>query len=176
MTSMAVIVACQLSAACTAQETPDAPGPALLFAQDRGTLSAVERQQIFESLWLAVDSTGTGYVDQSCGQPADAVVSFSDLNGDGQQEVLVIFGNSCTSGMAGSSVLLFIKDSAGTYQPNLGFPAASAEPQSTSHLGYPDLLIGGPGFCFPVWRWDGKEYQHLRQEPQMQGGCDHMND
>ena len=23
--------------------------------------------------------------------------------------------------------------------------------------GWPDLLVGGPGFCFPVERWNGKE-------------------
>jgi hypothetical protein len=172
----AVLGLALLAIACAAQEPPDPPGPALLFAQGRDGLSASERQLIFDGSWLAVDSTGKGFVDQSCGQPAGAVVSFSDWNHDGQTEVLVIAGNTCTSGMAGSSAVLFIKDSAGTYQSNLGFPAASADPQPTSNLGYPDLLIGGPGFCFPVWRWDGKEYQYLKQEPQMAGGCDHMND
>lgn len=24
--------------------------------------------------------------------------------------------------------------------------------------GYPDLIIPGPGFEFPVWLWNGKEY------------------
>jgi len=167
------ICAALATTACAAQEAPDAPGPALLFAQDRDGLSAAERQLIFDGLWLAVDSAGTGFVDQSCGQPAGAVVTFSDWNGDGNTEVLVISGNSCTSGMAGSSAVLFIKDSAGTYRPNLGFPAASADPQSTSNLGYPDLLIGGPGFCFPLWRWDGTEYQYLKQVPQAPDGCNY---
>ena len=162
-----------LSPACVAQEPPDPPGPALLFAKGNGGLSAAERQLVFEATWLAVDSTGKGFVDQSCGQPAGAEVSFSDWNGDGEPEVLVIAGNSCTSGMAGSSAVLFIKDSAGTYQPNLGFPAASAEPQSTSNLGYPDLLIGGPGFCFPLWRWNGTVYDFLKQVPQAPDGCNY---
>lgn len=172
MTRAALLYCVALSTACAAPDSTGPPGPALLFAQDRGGLSAAERELIFKSLWLAVDSTGTGFVDQSCGQPADAVVTFSDLNHDGQKEVLVIFGNTCTSGMAGSSALLFIKDSAGTYQPNLGFPAASADPQPTSDLGYPDLLIGGPGFCFPTWRWNGTTYEYLKNEPQSPGGCD----
>ena len=30
--------------------------------------------------------------------------------------------------------------------------------------GWPDLEIGGPGFCFPVARWDGKEYKFNRWE------------
>jgi hypothetical protein len=30
--------------------------------------------------------------------------------------------------------------------------------------GWPDLLVGGPGFCFPVQRWNGREYKLQRWE------------
>src|SRR3546814_2334843 len=30
--------------------------------------------------------------------------------------------------------------------------------------GWPDISIGGPGFCFPVVRWNGKEYAIHRSE------------
>jgi hypothetical protein len=30
--------------------------------------------------------------------------------------------------------------------------------------GWPDLSLGGPGFCFPVLRWNGKAYVHHRFE------------
>lgn len=162
------------STSCRAQTTAENAGPKLLFAQGTGGLSNADQAQIFEMVGLVVDSTGKGFVDETCGQPASTAVSFSDWNHDSTPEVLVISGNTCTSGMAGSSAVLFIKDSAGTYQPNLGFPAASADPQSTLNLGYPDLLIGGPGFCFPIWRWNGTEYEYLRNEPQMAGGCDNQ--
>lgn len=170
-----------LLACCTvvlaACATPaDPPGPALLFAGGRGDLSAEERLHVFNLLALNVTPDGKGFTDQVCGQPAGARVEFRDMNSDGRQEVLVIFGNDCTSGMAGSSALLLVRDAGGKLQPNLGFPAASADPMPDSNLGYPDLLIGGPGFCFPVWRWDGKEYIGLRNDPQMPGGCDHWND
>jgi len=161
-------------AACA--ESADPPGPALLFAGGRGDLSAEERLQVSNLLGLSVTPDGKGFTDQACGQPADARVEFRDMNADGRQEVLAIFGNSCTSGMAGSSALLLVRDADGKLQPNLGFPAASADPLPESNLGYPDLLIGGPGFCFPVWRWNGKEYIGLRNDPQMPGGCDHLND
>jgi hypothetical protein len=168
----AVLVMLYVIPACGAQQTPEQAGAARLFSQDQGGLPERERVALYQGLGLKLDSTGKGFLDTSCDQPADAVVTFSDWNGDGNKEVLVIFGNSCTSGMAGSSAVLFIKDSAGQYQPNLGFPASSAEPQSTSNLGYPDLLIGGPGFCFPLWRWNGTAYDFLKSEPQMSGGCD----
>jgi hypothetical protein len=35
--------------------------------------------------------------------------------------------------------------------------------QKTFNLGYPDLLIGGPGFEQLVWRWNGKEYQFYKK-------------
>ena len=170
-----------LLASCTAllaacAESADPPGPALLFAAGRGDLSAEERLQVFNRLGLDVTPDGKGLTDRACGQPAGASIEFRDMNSDGRQEVLVIFGNDCTSGMAASSALLLIRDAGGTLQPNLGFPAASADPLPESNQGYPDLLIGGPGFCFPVWRWNGKEYIGLRNDPQMPGGCDHVND
>ena len=72
--------------------------------------------------------------------------------------------------------MLFIRDPAGNLKPHLGFPAASADPLPERNEGYPDLLIGGPGFCFAVWRWNGASYEHLRNDPQMPGGCDHLNE
>ena len=174
MRTFAPALCIALLAACA--KPADPPGPALLFAGGQGDFSAAERLEVFKALYLKLTPDGKGFVDQVCGQPAGAVVEFRDMNRDGRQEVLVIFGNGCTSGMAGSSALLLIRDAGGKLQPNLGFPAASADPLPEVNLGYPDLLIGGPGFCFPVWRWDGKTYNYLRSEPQMPGGCDHIND
>jgi hypothetical protein len=170
---LVTLVTLTVASACRAQDqTPEQAGAALVFANDNGGLSQAEQLAIYQSLGIKLDSTGKGFLDTSCDQPAGVVVSFPDLNGDGTKEVLVFFGNSCTSGMTGSSVLLFIKNSAGAYSSNFGFPGASADPQPTSNLGYPDLLIGGPGFCFPIWRWDGTSYQYLKNEPQGPGGCD----
>ena len=30
--------------------------------------------------------------------------------------------------------------------------------------GWPDISLGGPGFCFPVVRWNGKAYVNHRLE------------
>ena len=30
--------------------------------------------------------------------------------------------------------------------------------------GWPDISVGGPGFCFPVQRWNGREYKLQRWE------------
>ena len=149
-----------------------ADGPGLLFASGAGKLTASEQREIFAALGLNVAADGKSLVDSACEQPVGVQVEHRDMNGDGKEEVLVIYGNSCMSGMAGASVALFIQDAAGKYQMNLGFPGASADPKAEKSKGYPDLLIGGPGFCFPVWRWNGKAYDLHRQEPQEPGGCD----
>jgi len=144
-------------------------GAKLLFKNGAHGLSEVEQVKIFDAADLKLSDDGKSFVDGSCGQPAEAAVTFLDLNGDGVEEVLVQAGNSCTSGMTGTSATLFIKID-GRYQTQLGFPGI-VEPLKTKHKGYADLQIGGPGFCFPVWVWDGKAYVHDRNEPQEPGGC-----
>jgi len=155
-------------------EPADPPGPALLFAAGHGDLNVAERGQVFGATGLAVAPDGKSLIDGICGEPAGATVEFRDMNADGRQETLVVYGNSCTSGHTGSTAVLFIRDAAGNLRANLGFPAASADPLPEKNQGYPDLLIGGPGFCFGVWRWNGSAYEYLRNEPQMPGGCDEV--
>lgn len=172
----AMLLTCCVSLLAACAKAPDPPGPALLFAGGQSDFSAAERLEVFNALYLNLTPDGKGFVDQVCGQPADAVVEFRDMNHDGKQEALVLFGNGCTSGHTERSMLLFTHGADGHLQSHFGFPAASADPMPDSNLGYPDLLVGGPGFCFGVWRWDGKTYNYLRDDPQMPGGCDHIND
>ena len=65
--------------------------------------------------------------------------------------------------MTGSSIVAYILDKKGAYQAHLGFPGTAPDVLATSNLGYPDLLIGGPGFEFPVHRWDGKTCNFYRK-------------
>ncbi len=146
-------------------------GPGLLFARGTGGLTDAEQLEIFSALGLAVAPDGASLVDTACRQPASADPQFPDLNEDGVPEVLIVYGNTCMSGMAGASVVLFVKKTDGSFGTNLGFPGISAAPMETRHEGWPDLLIGGPGFCFPVWRWNGSEYVADHDEAQAPGGC-----
>jgi hypothetical protein len=98
-----------------------------------------------------------GKILDACKQPVEPQVDVVDLNGDGQPEVFVQVNSSCY-GMAGGELSLLIKDKQGRWQSNLGFPAGGYKLLSTKNKGYPDIEIGGPGFCFPVWRWNGRAY------------------
>jgi hypothetical protein len=160
---------------------PAEPGPSPLSNADRALLTAIlppgthglsDRDQvdILGALGLLLNAEGR-VVDGACEEPVFPQFRFLDLDEDGTEEVIVDSGNTCVSGMTGTSVWLFVKDATGRYRSNLGFPGM-IDFLPTSNLGFPDLLIGGPGFCFPVWRWNGQEYDFLRSAPQSPTGCD----
>ena len=79
-------------------------------------------------------------------------VALEDLNGDGVLEVFVVAGNTCTSGMAGSSIWLFAKRLDGRWSQRLDVRAAAYRVLPTSTLGWCDLVMGGRGLCQGVWR------------------------
>ncbi len=147
-----------------------AEGHRILFA-DSTSISEDDQRAIFDLLAFSVSADGSALEVTDCGTIYTEVEDL-DLNEDGIAEVLVTGGNTCTSGMAGSSVNLFIKDADGRYVHHLGLPGVLSRKLETSNLGFPDLAIGGPGFCEAVWRWDGSTYQHDRNEPTEPGGCD----
>lgn len=94
--------------------------------------------------------------------PFGATVMPTDMNKNGREEIFIVYGNSYTSGNAGSSVVLFIKNSLGVYEMNLGFPGMAPDILTTISKGYPDILVGGPGFEYPVLRWNGKAYDNYK--------------
>lgn len=135
-------------------------GAAVLFKNVPSKLSFAEKNQIFKKLGFALsgDTSEPFALDlESKEYPFAVQILPTDMNKDGYEEIFVLYGNSYTSGATGSSVVLFIKNNTGQYQTNLGFPGI---PQALAETkdGYNDLLIGGPGFEFPLWRWDGKVY------------------
>ena len=133
----------------------------LLFKNVQSKLTIAEKNQLATALGfvLSNDKVQPFALDaDSKDYPFAATVFPVDMNKDGKEEIFILFGNSYTSGMTGSSIVVFIADKAGAYKMNLGFPGTLPDGLATANLGYNDLLVGGPGFEFPVWRWNGKEY------------------
>ena len=139
-------------------------GAGLLFKNIKTKLSDNEKNAIFDSLRFIISKDGKQFISdaESADYPFDAFVYPTDFNKDDKEEIFVVFGNSYTSGMAGSSINIYIADKNGTYRMNLGFPGMLPDALATVNLGYPDLLIGGPGMEFPVYRWNGKMYDYFR--------------
>jgi hypothetical protein len=148
-----------------------AEGYQILFNPDSTTIAEAGQRAIFDQLGYNVSADGSSLEVMDCGAIYTQTEE-DDLNGDGIPEVFVLGGNSCTSGMAGSSLSLFIKNAEGSWGMNLGFPAGGWTKLEAENLGYPDLSIGGPGFCEAVYRWDGSSYQHLEDRETEPGGCD----
>jgi len=97
------------------------------------------------------------YFDKECNASLDYTTEVVDLNADGQPEVFTSVQGTCLGGMAGVFMNLYIKNMNGQWKPQFGFPGIYTV-LTTKNKGYPDIEIGGPGNCFPVWRWNGREY------------------
>ncbi len=139
-------------------------GASLLFKNVKTALTIAEKNNIFKLTGFLISKDQKQFASEGGEDyPFEAAVYNLDMNADGKEEVFIVFGNSYTSGMTGSNAVLYIKDAAGKFQANLGFPSATPSMLPTKSKGYPDLVIGGPGFEFPVWRWDGKTYNYFRK-------------
>lgn len=81
-----------------------------------------------------------------------------DFNGDGRPDALVIGQGSFCYGAAEAGYVLLSKQPDGRWkviENNSGIPEFLA---TRGKDGWPDISVGGPGFCFPVLRWNGREY------------------
>ncbi len=122
---------------------------------DTVKLAPAEMQAVYKAAGLTERG---GKILDTCGKAIEPQVDVVDLNGDGQPEVFVLATDAICYGDAGGELSLLIKDKQGRWQRNLGVPAGAYTLLKTKNQGYPDIEIGGPGFCFPVWRWNGKAY------------------
>ena len=89
---------------------------------------------------------------------------YRDLNGDGHPEAIVSEGGTFCYGAQEAGYAVLSKQADGSWR-KLTQGAGIAEPLNTRGVGgYPDLSVGGPGFCFPVQRWNGRDYVNHRFE------------
>lgn len=90
--------------------------------------------------------------------PAD--VAFQDLNGDGRPEAIVTEGGTECFGATGSGFQI-LRAVPGGWQSLTGGGAITGIPdfkKTRGANGYPDVVVGGPGFCFAVDRFNGRAY------------------
>jgi hypothetical protein len=144
-------------------------GVNLLFEGVNTQLTQTEKEIIYKSLGFGLSKNRDEFVNEFCNDRVDgelsstftAMVKVLDLNSDGTDEVAIEYGNYCTSGNAGSTIEIYIKDQAGEYKSFLGC-SGILEILPTRTNEYNDILVGGPGFNYPVWTWNGKKYVHTK--------------
>ena len=88
-----------------------------------------------------------------------------DINGDGRIDALVMDGGLECYGSTESGFALLTCTAAGKWVKLHNSPGIPRF-LSTRANGWPDLEVGGPGFCFPVLRWNGSEYANHRWQYQ----------
>jgi len=121
-------------------------------------LSPAERAAAFKA--AGFKALGRDWVDCGRGQISEV----RDINGDGLPEVLISERDVGCFGNAGQGYSLVSQQANGDWHllaQGTGMPGFLPGPGVG---GWPDMLVGGPGFCFPVYRWNGRKYELNRRE------------
>jgi hypothetical protein len=90
--------------------------------------------------------------------------TYRDLNGDGRPEAVVTEGGAICYGMTGTHFWLLSKQANGSWKRIHDETAIPDFLATKGPGGWPDIQLAGPGFCFPVWRWNGTSYALNRFE------------
>lgn len=93
-----------------------------------------------------------------------AIETVRDLNGDGRPEAVVTEGGTFCYGNTGTGFVLVSQQADGTWKRIYSATGMAAFLDTKGVGGWPDIQVGGPGFCFPVVRWNGREYTIQRHE------------
>lgn len=133
-----------------------ADGPATLSAEDQTAAFTAAGAARTRGVWkiCAEDPNNTGA----------RIESASDVNGDGLPDAVVAEDGTFCYGFAGIGYAVVSKQASGQWRvmsQGAGIPSFLA---TRGAQGWPDLEIGGPGFCYAVQRWNGTQYTIHRYE------------
>lgn len=134
----------------------------LLAAILAASAPAAEQAAIFKA--AGFKKSGAAWKSGNCdGAESESyspgsIETYADLNGDGRPEAVVTEGGAICYGMTGTHFWLLSKQANGSWKPMHDETAMPDFLKTKGVGGWPDIQLGGPGFCFPVWRWNGKAY------------------
>jgi len=97
--------------------------------------------------------------DSSASYVPGAIEQVQDLNGDGRPEAVITEGSTSCFGDTGVGYTLVSKQADGSWEVMSRGVGILLVQKTKGKDGWPDLEIGGPGFCFPIERWNGSEYK-----------------
>ena len=93
-----------------------------------------------------------------------AIEEVRDLNGDGRPEAVITEGGTFCYGNTGVGYSLVSKQANGSWKLISNGTGILNFLTTKGVGGWPDIEIGGPGFCFPVERWNGNKYVLQRKQ------------
>lgn len=129
-------------------------------------LSPADRAAAFRAAGFKLE----GRQWKACGDPGTAgytpgtIERVVDLNGDGRPEAVITEGSGYCFGATGTGYVIVGKQADGSWKRIAQGPGIVTVLASKSRDGWADIEIGGPGFCFPVQRWNGRAYGVVRHE------------
>jgi len=139
---------------------------ALAAAAATGDLSTADEAAAFRAAGFVLSG---GAWKTECEQPDGPpyepghIDRVADLNGDGLPEAIVTEGGSFCYGHTGTGFMLVSKQAGGKWVKLHSSPGI-ATILPTRANGWPEIEVGGPGFCFPVLRWNGKAFADHRTQ------------
>lgn len=150
---------------------PTAPRPAAPAPVSPGDASAPAKLQAADeaAAFKAAGFTKRSGKWRNCDDPtptysAGQVDQVADLNGDGRLEVVIVEGGTYCYGNTGQAYWLVSKQADGSWRLVTHNTGIAQFLKTKGADGWPDISVGGPGFCFPVERWNGREYKQQRWE------------
>ncbi len=166
----------QAATNCAGEEVAAAPQPARPAQSARASPAPSAAAKPLPSADETAAFRAAGFTKRDgkwrsgCDDPGTASYSagsldkVTDLNGDGLPEAVLAEGGTYCYGDVGQGYWLVSKLASGSWKlmtSGTGMPVFLG---TTGADGWPDISVGGPGFCFPVERWDGREYKLQRWE------------
>jgi hypothetical protein len=147
-------------------------GARLLFGSSPSKLTPAQKNLLYKKLGLQLADDRKGF--RMDGFAVGAKAYSLDLNKDGVEEVFVIM-HGLLFGNTGQGVALFTKSNQQPYEHQAEVAGGIAVILDTQTNGYPDLVIAGPGFEFPLYKWNGKSYVYTRNisDDQLQSAATH---
>jgi len=158
ITVLAFLVALRVATGFAQQAQADPASGMELSEADRAAVFKAAGATRKQDIWvICADDPNPG---------GATIETVRDLNGDGRPEAVVTEGGTYCYGFTGIAFQLLNKQANGSWRvmsSNNGIPEFL---KTKGKDGWPDISVGGPGFCFPVHRWNGKEYALNRFEYQ----------
>jgi hypothetical protein len=133
-------------------------------AQTPPIVAKAEQTKIFSAAGAVKRGKGWTMCAEDADSQGASIELYRDLNGDKLPEAVVVDGSAQCWGFTGAGYALVSRNAAGKWT-RLDNGAGMLSFLKTKGVGgWPDMQVGGPGFCHPVLRWNGKFYTLNRHE------------
>lgn len=98
-------------------------------------------------------------------------IEIRDLNGDGRPDAVITDSGLECYGSTEQGFVIVARDPGGAWRKLFNSPGIPTFLTTRGVGGWPDIENGGPGFCHPVMRWNGRDYATIRWRAEQPGAC-----